>query len=302
MVSQRDELVYLKGSICALATPYDDSGVLDLAAFSRLIDYQLDNGTQGLVVAGSTGEAHMLTQTEFERLLAHAIEQVAGRVPVLAGCGTPATASTVAACRRVAELGADAALVVTPYYVRPDQRGLRRHFHAVADDGGLPILLYNVPTRTGCDIEPDTVEALCDHPRILGIKEAVGDLARVRALAAMASNDFVYLSGDDGSAVEAMLAGADGTVSVVANALPHLFRAACDAATAGDREQALECGGRLQPLMEALACAPNPVPIKAVLQALGICKAHVRLPLVTLDDGEALRTLIEAMPETSAAS
>lgn len=278
----------IHGSICALATPFDEQGALDLAAFGRLIDYQLDHGTQALVVAGSTGEAHMLSDEEFARLLTHAVQQVRGRVPVIAGSGTAATPATVAACRRAASLGADAALVVTPYYVRPDQRGLEHHFRTVADDGALPIILYNVPARTACDMLPETVAALRDHPHIVGIKEAVPDAARIQALSRLVSDNFQYLSGDDASAVDAMLAGATGTVSVVANAVPGLFRAACDAARSGNKEAAVEAWQGLQPLLAALACAPNPVPIKAVLAALDICGEQVRSPLLILPDGEAL--------------
>lgn len=277
----------IHGSICALVTPFDAAGELDLDAFTRLIEYQLDGGTQALVVAGSTGEAHMLTGEEFARALGHAIRVVRGRVPVVAGCGTAATASTIAACRRVAALGADAALVVTPYYVRPEQRGLVHHFRAVADHGRLPVIMYNVPGRTACDMQPETVAALRDHPRIIGIKDAVGTPQRQQALAALADADFIYLSGDDGSARAAMLAGAGGTVSVVANAAPGLFRELCDAACAGAATRSAAAAARLEPLLAALECAPNPVPIKAALAALEICREDVRAPLLPLDDGSA---------------
>ncbi|MGB8634155.1 MAG: 4-hydroxy-tetrahydrodipicolinate synthase [Rhodanobacteraceae bacterium] len=285
--------MHIHGSICALATPFGDDGAVDLDAFERLIGHQLEQGTQALVVAGSTGEAHMLGDDEFPRLLQHAVKLVNGRVPVIAGCGSAATSRTIAACRQVAELGIDAALVVTPYYVRPDQRGLEHHFRSVADDGSLPIILYNVPSRTACDMLPETVAALRDHPRIIGIKEAVSDSERIRAMSDLASDDFVFLSGDDSTAVDAMLAGAGGTVSVVANAVPRLFRAACDAALEGKRELAAEARQRLQPLLAALGCAPNPVPIKACLAAMDICLERVRSPLLTLQDEGARQRLRE---------
>jgi 4-hydroxy-tetrahydrodipicolinate synthase len=285
----------IHGSICALVTPFAADGELDMAAFERLLDYQLAGGTQALVVAGSTGEAHMLSETEFERLLAFALEHVRGRVPVLAGTGEAGTAKTVALTRRACALGADAALVVTPYYVRPTQEGLRRHFLEVAEQGGLPLVLYNVPTRTGCDLAPATVATLCEHPAIIGIKEAVGTEERIRALAALARADFVFLSGDDGSARQAMLAGAAGTVSVVANLVPQVFRALCDAATGGDHAQAERCDTALAPLLHALECAPNPIPVKAGMAALGLGSATLRLPLVALGEGEPLNQLRQAL-------
>ncbi|WEN14338.1 4-hydroxy-tetrahydrodipicolinate synthase [Rhodanobacter sp. AS-Z3] len=283
------------GSICALVTPFMSDGALDLAAFGRLLDYQIAGGTQALVVAGSTGEAHMLEHEEFERLLAFALERVNGRVPVIAGTGEAGTAKTVALTRRAAALGADAALVVAPFYVRPTQEGLRRHYLDVAEHGDLPILLYNVPTRTGCDIQPETAAALRDHPMIVGIKEARGDLQRISALAELVRADFVYLSGDDGTAGQAMLAGAAGTISVVANLVPRAFRALCDAATDGDSTGTAACHAALEPLVEALNCAPNPIAVKAGLPVLGLGLALPRLPLVELNDGPDRARLHQAL-------
>ena len=285
----------IRGSICALVTPFAADGVLDLAAFARLLDYQLKGGTQALVVAGSTGEAHMLEPDEFDRLLTFAVEHVAGRVPVIAGTGEAGTAKTVAATRRARALGADAVLVVVPYYVRPTQEGLYRHYLEVAEQGGLPLLLYNVPTRTGCDLLPQTVARLRDHPGILGIKEARGDRERISALAELVLPDFVYLSGDDASAGEAMLAGASGTISVVANLVPQAFRALCDAATGGDRTATERCGAALEPLVQALNCAPNPIAVKAGLPVLGLGLALPRLPLVELNDGPDRARLHQAL-------
>jgi len=277
----------IRGSICALATPFGGDGALDLAAFGRLLDHQIEGGTQALVVAGSTGEAHMLEHDEFGRLLAFAVKHVAGRVPVIAGTGEAGTAKTVAMPRFARELGADAALVVAPYYVRPTQEGMRRHFLEVAEHGGLPVLLYNVPGRTACDIDPATVAQLREHPAIIGIKEARGDAGRVHALAELVRPDFVYLSGDDATAGEAMLAGAAGTISVVANLVPKTFRAFCDAATGGDRAATSRCRAALDPLLQALECAPNPIAVKAGLPELGLGSAAPRLPLVELEEGPA---------------
>lgn len=285
----------IRGSICALATPFAPDGALDLPAFARLIDYQLAGGTQALVVAGSTGEAHMLEHDEYERLLAFAVEHVAGRVPVVAGSGEAGTAKTVAATRRVKALGADAALVVAPFYVRPTQEGMRRHFLEVAEHAGLPIILYNVLSRTACDMLPETVAQLREHPAIVGIKEASADVARIHALAELARADFVYLSGDDGSAGQAMLAGAAGTVSVVANLVPKAFRALCDVATAGDKAATARCKEALTPLLQALNCAPNPIAVKAGLPELGLGSAHPRLPLVELAEGPDRARLRKAL-------
>jgi 4-hydroxy-tetrahydrodipicolinate synthase len=285
----------IRGSICALATPFAVDGALDLPAFGRLLDYQLDGGTQALVVAGSTGEAHMLEHDEFDRLLAFAIERIAGRVPVIAGTGEASTAKTVALTRRAKALGADAALVVAPFYVRPTQEGLYRHFLEVAEHGGLPVLLYNVPSRTGCDLQAETVARLRDHPAIIGIKEARSDRERISALAELVREDFVYLSGDDGSAAEAMLAGAAGTISVVVNLVPHAFRALCDAAVGGDRAATARCQAALEPLVQALNCAPNPIAVKAGLPVLGLGLARPRLPLVELNDGPDRARLHQAL-------
>ena len=240
----------------------------------------------------------MLEHDEYERLLAFALERVAGRIPVIAGTGEAGTAKTVALTRHAAELGADAALVVAPYYVRPTQEGMRRHFLEVAEHGHLPVLLYNVSARTSCDLLPETVAKLREHPAIVGIKEASGDAQRIRALAELVRPDFVYLSGDDGSAGEAMLAGAAGTISVVANLVPKVFRALCDAATGGDRTATARCHSALDPLLQALNCAPNPIAVKAGLPELGLGSALPRLPLVELEEGPAriqLRTALATL-------
>ena len=285
----------IRGSICALATPFSPDGTLDMAAFGRLLDHQIGGGTQAVVVAGSTGEAHMLEHDEFEALLTFAVRHVAGRIPVVAGTGEAGTAKTIALTRRAAALGADAALVVTPYYVRPTQEGLLRHFAAVADQGGLPVVLYNVPGRTGCDLLPETVSRLREHPGIIGIKEARADAQRIAAMAELARADFVYLSGDDGTAARAMLAGAAGTISVVANLVPALFRELCDAATTGQADAAHAVDARLAPLVDALNGAPNPIAVKSALPWLGLGSAMPRLPLVELAEGAVRDQIRQAL-------
>jgi 4-hydroxy-tetrahydrodipicolinate synthase len=294
-LDRAESLVEITGSLCAIATPFDADGTLDLVAFGRLIDYQLDGGTQGIVVAGSTGEAHMLDDLDYERLLAFAVERVARRVPVVAGTGEAATSKTIALTRRAKALGADAALVVTPYYVRPTQDGLRRHFSEVAGHCDIPVVMYNVPSRTGCDLHPETVAALRDVAGIIGIKEAVGTPDRIAAIAQLQRPGFVYLSGDDGSAVEAMLTGAEGVVSVVNNLVPGVFRKLCDTARGGDRASASGHMARLEPLLDALNCAPNPIPVKAGLAELGLCGATLRLPLLELPAGPARTRLRDVL-------
>lgn len=294
----------LSGSMCAIATPFSAAGALDLEAFGRLIDYQIEGGTQALVVAGSTGEAHFLEHREYVELVQFSVRHVDGRVPVVVGTGEASTAKTLVMTKQAAALGAEAALVVTPYYVRPTQDGLRRHFLEVAEHGDLPVVVYNVPSRTACDLVPETVASLRDHPSIIGIKEALGDAARIRAIAELVRPDFVYLSGDDYTASQAMLAGAAGTVSVVANLVPALFRHLCDAACAGDEQAAAGHMHTLAPLLEALACAPNPIPVKAGLAVLGFGDGSLRSPLVSLE-GSALvhlrSTLTSAVPGSAVA-
>lgn len=273
----------LSGSLCALATPLraaDDA--LDLDAFARLIDYQIAGGTQALVVAGSTGEAAALDETEYSSLIEFAVAHVDGRVPVIAGSGQSATRKTIEQTRRARAAGASAALVAVPAYVRPTQEGLFRHFSEVADRGGLPVILYNVPARTACDLLPQTVARLAGHDNIAGIKEAVADEARMTNLLALRSATFCVLSGDDPTAARAQLAGADGVVSVAANVAPRLFAALCAACAAGDAASAAAGDQRLQPLYALLATEPNPIPVKWCLAQLGLGEAHLRLPLLAL--------------------
>ncbi|MBO9871833.1 MULTISPECIES: 4-hydroxy-tetrahydrodipicolinate synthase [Xanthomonas] len=271
----------LSGIITALATPFQGNGDLDLDAWQRLLKRQLDGGVQGLVVAGSTGEAATLLDEEYDRILREAVRTIGGRVPVLAGTGLSGTAKTVALTQRAAAGGAQYALVVTPPYVRPTQAGLIAHYTQVAEQGGLPVLLYNVPGRTGCDLLPETVAQLAQHPNIVGIKEAVSDPQRIAALAALRSDQFAVFSGDDGSAAQAMLAGFDGLISVASNALPRAYRRLCDLARAGKAEPAQAWDARLQPFHAFCGIESNPIPVKALLQRAGIGQG-LRLPLLPL--------------------
>lgn len=273
----------LAGSICALATPFRASDdALDLDAFARLIEFQVRSGTRGLVVSGSTGEGAALEVAEFTTLVEIARRQIADRVRLLAGTGMQSTRKTIEQTRLAASAGAEFALVVTPAYVRPTQEGLYRHFSEVAEKGGLPVMLYNVPSRTACDLLPETVARLCRNPGIIGIKEARADEQRMRDLLALAGDSFVVFSGDDPTCARAILAGAAGVVSVAANIAPAAMQALCLSAGRGDVEATHQLDQRLQDLYDVLAVEPNPIPLKWCLQRLGFGSDHLRLPLVSL--------------------
>jgi 4-hydroxy-tetrahydrodipicolinate synthase len=276
----------ISGSITALATPFTAAGEVDLDAWRRLLQLQLDGGTQGLVVAGSTGEAAALYDSEYDLLLRSAVELVAGRIPVLAGTGLANTAKTIEQTRRAAALGADAVLVVTPPYVRPTQDGLIAHYRSVADDAGIPVVLYNVPGRTGCDLLPETAAVLAGHERIVGIKEARNDVERMNALLPLRDDGFAVLSGDDPTAARAMLAGADGLISVASNVMPRAFRRLCDLARAGKRADAEAWDARLHASCDFMGIEPNPIPVKAILSRMGIGRG-LRLPLTSLSPAHA---------------
>lgn len=284
--SQGPSRLRISGSITALATPFTAAGELDHDAWRRLVDAQLAAGIGGLVVAGSTGEAAALYPPEYDLLLRSAVERVAGRVPVLAGTGLSNTAKTIEETRRAAALGADAALVVTPPYVRPTQAGLLAHYRAIADDGALPVVLYNVPGRTGCDLLPETVAELATHERIVAIKEARAEPERMQALLALRGDGFAIFSGDDPTCARAMLQGADGVVSVASNVVPFAFTYLCALCSAGKAGDAQSLDARLSTLYDFLGIEPNPIPVKALLSAQGIGHG-LRLPLTRLSPAHA---------------
>ena len=272
-------------------------------AWRRLLARQLEGSTQGVVVTGSTGEAAALSDAEYDQLLISAVDTVAGRIPVVAGTGQMNTAKTIVQTRRAAAAGAQWALVVTPAYVRPTQAGLIAHYLAVAEEGGLPVVLYNVPGRTGTDLLPDTVAQLVSHPNIVGIKEAVADPARVDALLALRSDTFAVLSGDDPTACRSILAGCDGLVSVGSNVLPASFRRLCDLARRGESAAAQSLDADLQEFHTFLGVEPNPIPIKALLQRLGY-GIGLRLPLTSLsaahsEQADRLAAAARAIEQTS---
>lgn len=270
------------GSIVALVTPMDQQGRLDMSALRRLVDFHLENGTSALVVAGTTGESATLRAEEFIELLGAVTGQVAGAIPVIAGTGTADTAKSIEMTRRAAELKADAALVVTPYYNRPTQAGLVAHYRAIADTASLPLILYNVPGRTGTDLLPDTALELARHEAIVGVKEAVADMDRLRRLVAESPDGFCVLSGDDGSCAEAMLLGADGVISVAANIVPAAMRALCEVALSGQSDVVEDQDAALRELFGLLGIESNPIPAKWMLHQMGLIGPGIRLPLQPL--------------------
>jgi 4-hydroxy-tetrahydrodipicolinate synthase len=281
-----------KGSIPALVTPMRPDGALDLEAWDRLLDFHLAEGSDALVVGGTTGESPTLARAELEALITAAKRRVAGRVPVIAGSGTAGTAKSVELSRAAEAAGADALLVVTPYYNRPTQEGLFRHYTAIADAVGIPLVLYNVPGRTACDLLPDTVARLSAHPRIVGVKEATGSVERCSGILAAARPGFVVLSGDDATAIRLVRAGALGVISVTANVAPRAMHEACAAALAGDFATAERIDATLAPLHERLFVEPNPIPVKWLVHRMGIIGETLRLPLVPLS--AARRAEVEA--------
>ena len=280
----------LRGVFTALVTPFADDGSLDEAALRQLVRWQVLTGIDGLVPVGTTGESPTLTPAERDRVIALTVETVAerpsrSRVTILAGTGTNDTAATVAATRRAAELGADAALVVAPYYNRPDQRMLEAHYRAVADDGGLPVVVYNVPSRTGTNVEAATLLRLAEHPRIVGVKEASGNLDQISWICRERPRDFACLAGDDAWTLAVMAMGGDGVVSVASNEIPGEMVALVSSARAGDLDGARRIHDRWLPLFRAnFAGGPNPVPVKAALALMGLISDVVRQPLLSLDD------------------
>jgi 4-hydroxy-tetrahydrodipicolinate synthase len=275
-----------KGSIPALITPMRDDGSIDFAAWDRLLDFHLTEGSDGIVVGGTTGESPTLTGDELGSLISGAKARVAGRVPVIAGSGGNSTTRSVALSRAAVEAGADALLVVTPYYNRPTQEGLYRHFTAIADAAGAPVILYNVPSRTSCDLLPETVARLATHPWIVGIKEATGDVTRGEAVMRLCPDDFLLLSGDDPTAVALMGIGARGVISVTANVVPRAMHQICAAALSGRFDLAAALDRRVALLHQALFVEPNPIPVKWIMHRMGLTGAGIRLPLTPLSDSQ----------------
>ena len=271
------------GSIVALVTPMDKQGEIDFKALQRLVAFQLESGTSGIVVAGTTGESATLSGDEYKRLLKHVIVQVDSSIVVLAGSGSADTRVAIRQTRIAAELGADGALVVTPYYNRPTQSGLLAHYTALADATDIPIVIYNVPSRTAVDMLPETVAELAQRDEIVAIKEAVADPDRISSLTALCGDSLVVLSGDDSGCLKAMQAGAKGVISVAANVVPRLYRDMCDNAAENNWQAALEIDQKLRHLYQLLALETNPIPVKWMLYEMALSGTGIRLPLLPLD-------------------
>ena len=273
-----------RGSLVALVTPMTESGDVDHVAFGRLLDWHARQGTDGVVIAGTTGESPTVTAAEAAELLQIAVQRIGGRMPVIAGTGGNSTAESIERTRAACELGVDGVLVVTPYYNRPPQEGLYRHFSLVADASSVPLILYNVPSRTACDLLPETVERLSFHPQIIGIKEATGSVERGAEILRRCGDDFLLLSGDDATCCELIGAGAQGVITVTGNVAPRMMHEMVEAALADDPVGARELDGRLAGLHTALFVESNPIPVKWALGRLGLIGPGIRLPLVPLSE------------------
>lgn len=271
------------GSMAALITPFMDDQQVDYAALAELIAWHIKEGTDGLVVLGTTGESPTITHSERNKLVQFVLAEVNERLPVIIGTGTNATAQSIEYTEQAMALGANAALVVTPYYNKPTQEGLYQHFAAVAKSSPLPIILYNVPGRTGCDLHNDTVARLADMPNIIGLKDATADLSRADDFVARGLEMDLY-SGDDATAMQLMLKGGKGVISVVANVAPAKMAQLAKAALAGDSATAESINTELTALYQASVCESNPIPTKWMLKQLGMIQPNLRLPLTPLSE------------------
>jgi 4-hydroxy-tetrahydrodipicolinate synthase len=273
-----------QGSMVALVTPMAADGSLDEAALRQLVDFHVENATDAIIAVGTTGESATLDEGEHCHVIRLVVEQAAGRIPVIAGTGANSTAEAIKLTRCAMEAGADACLLVTPYYNKPTQEGLYLHFRAVAEAVPIPQILYNVPGRTACDMLPATVERLSHISNIIGIKEATGDLDRARDIMERCGDRLDLYSGDDATAMECILAGAKGDISVTANVVPRMMHDMCTAALAGDRATAERLNEQLMPLHKDLFVEANPIPVKWALYEMGLIPEGIRLPMTSLSD------------------
>jgi 4-hydroxy-tetrahydrodipicolinate synthase len=257
-------------------------GGLDWIAWDRLLDFHLEEGSDGIVIAGTTGESPALNVEEIEELTRRAVLRCRGKIKTIVGCGTNSTATTVARTRLLSRLGVDGVMIVAPYYNKPPQEGLYRHFSAAAEASAVPVILYNVPSRTSVDVLPATIARLAHHPQIVGVKEATGTLQRARELLAACPAGFTLLSGDDASFVDYLGVGAKGVISVTANVAPRAMRQACAAALSGDLAAARAIDAALQPLHRDLFVEASPIPVKWAVARMGLIGGALRLPLVEL--------------------
>ncbi len=275
----------IQGSLVAIVTPMHADGSLDLPGLKKLIDWHVAEGTDGIVIVGTTGESPTVSVEEHCELIKVAVQHTAKRIPVIAGTGGNSTTEAIELTRFAREVGADASLQVVPYYNRPTQEGMYRHFRAIAEAVDLPSILYNVPGRTVADMSNDTIVRLAEVPGIVGIKDATGNLGRGSDLMRRAPKSFAVYSGDDPTAMALMFCGAKGNISVTANVAPRAMHELCAAAMAGEIARAIEINNRLIPLHDKLFVEPNPVPVKWAMQQMGLIGPGMRLPLAPLSEG-----------------
>lgn len=273
-----------RGSIVALITPMYEDGRVDEDSLGRLVDFHVENGTSALVIVGTTGESATLDDEEHCTLIRRSVELSAGRIPVIAGTGANSTTEAIELTMCARQAGADAALLVTPYYNKPTQDGLYLHYKAIAEAVDMPQILYNVPGRTACDMLPETVARLSRIPNIVGLKEATGDLERLAHLKTLCTEDFDLFSGDDATACEFILQGGHGDISVTANVAPRLMQQMCAAALSGRRDEALAINARLDILHRKLFVQSSPIPVKWAMAEMGLSPRGIRLPLTWLTE------------------
>ncbi|MEN9464958.1 MAG: hypothetical protein RL217_1139 [Pseudomonadota bacterium] len=274
----------ITGSIVALATPMHNDGQIDWQALNRLVEFHIKHGTDALVAVGTTGESATLDTKEHLAVIEQVVKQTAGRRPVIAGTGANSTAEAIELTQEAKKLGADACLLVTPYYNKPPQRGLIKHHEAIAKAVNLPQILYNVPGRTACDMLPETVAEIAKIESVIGVKEATGNLERTAKLIELVGHKIAVYSGDDATAYQTILQGGKGNISVTANVAPALMHELCMLALDGKAEEAKALNERLLPLHSVMFCEANPIPVKWALHKMGLMERGIRLPLVELDD------------------
>ena len=282
------------GSMVAIVTPMGADGGLDWPAWDRLLDFHVREGTDGIVIAGTTGESPVLRLDEIEELTRRAVARCGGKIKLIVGTGTNSTQSTIARTRALSRLGVDGVMLVTPYYNKPPQEGLYRHFMASADASAVPVILYNVPSRTAVDLLPGTVARLARHPQIVAVKEALASLGRAREILAAVPADFTLLSGDDAPLLDLIGAGGKGVISVTANVAPRRMHEVCAAALGGDMAGARALDATLQPLHRDLFVEASPIPVKWAVARMGLMGNAIRLPLVELSTAHH-ETVLHAM-------
>lgn len=274
----------ITGSMVALVTPMNADNSIDWRALGSLVDMHVEQGTNAIVAVGTTGESATLDVNEHCAVIKFVVEKAGGKIPVIAGTGANSTSEAIELTEAARNVGADACLLVSPYYNKPTQEGLYRHHMAIADKVAIPQILYNVPGRTACDMLPETVHRLSTHPNIIGIKEATGKMDRGQAILELCADDFLLYSGDDATAMELMLMGAKGNISVTANVAPKAMSDLCAAAMAGNRAQAEAVNQPLLGLHQTLFLEANPIPVKWALQEMGLIGGGIRLPMTPLSE------------------